>query len=77
MCQILLRNSVSHVFCEFNRVASLNKNKFIIKVRSSFQISQLDLLVSYSMSTYVNVIMSFPNSNFEGSFSTYVFGESF
>jgi len=51
-----------------------NKSKTIIKLRSSFQISQLEILVSYSRSTNVNEIMSFQNSNFEGNFSTYVFG---
>jgi len=39
--------------------------------------SQIEILVSYSRSTYVNVNMSFPNRNFEGNFSTYVFGKSF
>ena len=39
--------------------------------------SQIETLVSYSRSTNVNVNMSFPNSNFEGNFSTYVFGKSF
>jgi len=39
--------------------------------------SQIEILVSYSRSTYVNVNMLFPNSNFEEKFSTYVFGKSF
>jgi len=39
--------------------------------------SQIEILVSYSRSTYDKVNMSFPNSNFEGNFSTYVFGKSF
>ena len=39
--------------------------------------SQIGTLVSYSNSTNVNVNMSFPNSNFEGSFRTNVFGKSF
>ena len=30
---------------------------------------------TYSKSTNVNVNMSFPNSNFEGNFSTYEFGK--
>ena len=34
-------------------------------------------LVSFSRSTDVNVNMSFTNSNFEGNFSTSVFGKSF
>ena len=33
--------------------------------------SQIETLVSFSRSTNVNVNMSFPNSNFEWSFSTY------
>ena len=77
MCQILLWISVSYVFCECNRGASWNKSKSIIKGRWSFQISQLKILVSYSRSTNVNVKMSFQNSNFEGNFSTYLFGKSF
>ena len=39
--------------------------------------SQIETLVSYSSSTNVNVNMSFTSSNFEGNFSTYVFGKSF
>jgi len=38
--------------------------------------SQIETLVSYSRSTSVNVNMSFPSSNFEGNFSTCVFGKS-
>ena len=39
--------------------------------------SQIEILVSFSRSTNVNVNMSFPNSNFEGNFSTHVFGKLF
>ena len=39
--------------------------------------SQIEILVSFSRSTNVYVNMSFANSNFEGNFSTYVFGKSF
>ena len=39
--------------------------------------SQIETLVSYSMSTNVHENMSFPSSNFAGNFSTYVFGKSF
>ena len=39
--------------------------------------SQIEILVSYSRSTNVEINMSFPNSKFEGNFSTYVFGKSF
>jgi hypothetical protein len=38
---------------------SWNKCKSIINVRSSFQISQMKILVSYSRTTYVNVNMFF------------------
>ena len=43
----------------------------------TFSNSQIELLVSFSRSTNVNVNVSFPNSNFEGNFRTYVFGKSF
>ena len=33
--------------------------------------SQIEILVSFSRSSNVNVYMSFPNSNFEANFSTY------
>jgi len=39
--------------------------------------SQIEILVSYSKTTNVIGNMSFPNSKFEGNFSTYVFGKSF
>jgi len=39
--------------------------------------SQIEILVSYSRSTNVNVNIHFPNSQFEGNISTYVFGKSF
>ena len=42
-----------------------------------FSNSQIEILLSFSRSTNVNVNMSFRNSNFEGNFSTYVFGKSF
>ena len=42
-----------------------------------FSNSQIEILVSFSKSTNVNLNMSFPNSNFEGNFSTYEFGKSF
>ena len=45
--------------------------------RTNISNSQIETLVSYSRSTNVNVNMSFPNINFEGNFSTYVFGKSF
>ena len=43
-----LRFSLSHEFCEFIIVKSWNKYKTIILVRLSFQITQLELLASYS-----------------------------
>ena len=42
-----------------------------------FSNSQIELLVSFSRSSNVNVNMSFPNRHFEGNFSNYVFGKSF
>ena len=42
-----------------------------------FSNSQIQILFSFSRSTNINVNMSLPNSNFEGNFSTYVFGKSF
>ena len=42
-----------------------------------FSNSQIEILVSFSRSTNISVNISFPNSNFEGNFSTYVFGKSF
>ena len=39
--------------------------------------SQIEIEVSYSRSKNVNVNMFFPNSNFDGNVSTYVFGKSF
>jgi len=39
--------------------------------------SKIETLVSYSRSTKIFVNMSFPISNFEGNFSTYVLGQSF
>ena len=48
MLQSSLWISVSYVLCECNCVASWNKLKTIILVRLSFQICQLQILVSYS-----------------------------
>ena len=42
-----------------------------------FSNSQIEILVSFSRSTNVNVNMSFPNSNFEWILSTYMFGKWF
>jgi hypothetical protein len=39
--------------------------------------SQIETLVPYSRSTNVNVNISIPNSSFEETFSTNVFGKSF
>jgi len=39
--------------------------------------SQIEILVSYARSTYVEVKISFLNSNFEGNVSTYVFASHF
>jgi len=39
--------------------------------------SQIETLGSYSSSTNINLNISNPSSDFEGNFSTYVFGKSF
>ena len=73
----LINNLVSFRFCEFNSVTSWKEGKNIILERSSSLNSPIEILVSFSRSTNVKVNMSFPISNFEGNFSTYVFGKSF
>ena len=76
ICQSTLINSISFLFCEFIRVTSWNDaNYYFCSIIISN--SQIETLNSYSRSTNVNVNMSFPNSKFEGNFSTYVFGKSF
>jgi len=77
MYQSSLINSVSFVFCVFNRVASGNEGINIILLRSSIQIPKKETQDSYSRSTNVHVNMPFPNSNFEGNFSNYFFGKPF
>ena len=67
---------VSFLFSEFNRVTSRKKQKYIFRT-FIFSNPQTKILVLYSRSTNVNVIMSFPNSNFEENFSTNVFGKTF
>ena len=62
----LINKIVSFLFCEFNRVTSWKEGKNIIYRTSIFSNSQIEILVSFSRSTNVNVNMSFPNSNFEG-----------
>ena len=68
---------VSFTFCEFNRVSELKSRQTYYFRTFIISNSQVEILVSFSRSTNVNVNMSFPNSNFEGNFSTYVFGNSF
>ena len=77
MFQTSLINSVSFVFCEFNRVASRNEGKNYHFSTIIISNSKIETLVSYSRSTNVNVNMPFPSSNLEGNFSTYVFGKTF
>ena len=72
-----IKKLVSFLFCEFNRVTSQKgrqKSYFRTFIISN---SQIEILVSFSRSTIVNVNMYFRNSNFEGNFSTYVFGKLF
>ena len=54
---------VSFLFCEFNRVTSRKKQKYFFRT-FIFSNSQIQILLSFSWSTKVNVNMSFPNSNF-------------
>jgi hypothetical protein len=69
----LINKPSFHVFWKCNRVGSWKEVKTTIMLSNS----QREILVSYSWSTYVNVNMSFPKRIFEGTFSTYVFGNSF
>ena len=67
---------VSFLFCEFNRVTSWKEGKSIILERSFLKFPNRNpgfiFKVNESQCKYF-----FPNSNFEGNFSTYVFGKSF
>ena len=76
MCQSSLIIFVSFLFCEFNSVTSRKKQKYFFRT-FIFSNPQIEILVSFSKSTNINVNMSFPYSNFEGNFSTYVFAKSF
>ena len=67
---------VSFLFCEFNRETSLKEGKNIFRT-FIFSNCQIEILVSFSRSTNVNINMSFPISKFDGTFSTYMFGKSF
>ena len=71
-----INKCVSFLFWEFNRVTSWKELKFYFRTFISSN-SQIEILVSFLRSTNVNENMSFPNSNFEGNFSTYVFDKSF
>ena len=55
MCQSSFINSVSFVFCEFNRVGSWNEGKTTIIISNS----QIELQVTYSRSTYVKIKILF------------------
>ena len=77
MCRSTFINTVSFLFCEFIRVTSWNNGKTNYNISIIISNSQIEILLSYSRSTNVNVNMSFPNIKFEGYISTYVFGKSF
>ena len=76
MCLRSLIKSVSFVFCEFNRIARWNEGKTIIFVRSSFKFPNRNTGFIFKVNV-CHVNMSFHSGNFEGNFSTYVFGKSF
>jgi hypothetical protein len=76
--------NVSGVYNEESFFFSANVTCSELKCRQNYHFSMIiiwnsniETLVSYSKSTNVNVNMTFPNINFEGKFSTYVFGKSF
>ena len=63
--------------CFVNLTCSVMKWRQNYHLSTIISNSQIETLVSYSRSTNVNLNISFPNSNFEGNFSTHVFGKSF
>ena len=73
---MFINKLVSFLFCEFNRVTSWKVGKSIILERSSSQIQNRNPGFIFKVNE-CQCNMSFPNSNFEGNFSTYVFGKSF
>ena len=72
--KLMCQSSLIKLFINVLWIYSCNDLKwrqkyyFITFIISS---SKIEMLVSFSRSTNVNVNMSFPNSNFEGNFSTY------
>jgi hypothetical protein len=82
---IHIQNNVSeyinkHSFISLLWIYSCNELKWWQNYNLSSIIisnSQIEILVSYSKSTKVKVNLSFPNSKFEVTFSTYVFCKSF
>ena len=71
-----INKCVSFLFCELNRVTSRKKQKYYFRT-FIFSNPPIEILVSFSRSTNVNVNISFPNSNFERNFSAYVFVKTF
>ena len=76
MCQSILINTISFLFCEFIRVTSWNDGKTIIFVRSSSQIPK-EKYWFHIQGKPMQCKHVFPNCKCEGNFSTYVFGKSF
>ena len=67
---------VSFLFCEFNPVTSWKEDKNIILERSSSLNPKKKYWFHFQVQR-MSMWSCLPNSNFEGNFSTYVFGKSF
>ena len=74
---VFINKLASFLFCEFLSCNELKRSqKYYFRTFIAWN-TQIEILVSFSRSTNVNVNMSYPNSNFEENFSTYVIGKSF
>ena len=76
MCQRSLINAFSFVFCEFNLVANEMKSNLSFMFAHHFKFPNRNTDF-FSSSTKINVNMSFPNSSFEGNYSTFGLCKSF
>ena len=66
----------SFLFCEFNRVTSLKEGKILFKDVHLLKLPIRNTGFIFKVNE-CQCIHVFPNSNFEGKFSTYMFGKSF